>query len=80
MAACNGAPGPPCWASQACARLAPSDDAVVCVAPAGRDALVLANTGAGKSLCYIMPGLLGRGMVLVVSPLIGAPATLPRGA
>jgi ATP-dependent DNA helicase RecQ len=41
---------------------------------AGRDVLAVLPTGAGKSLCFQVPALLaaerGRGMTLVVSPLI----------
>jgi ATP-dependent DNA helicase RecQ len=37
---------------------------------AGRDVLAVLPTGAGKSLCYQVPALLGRGLTLVVSPLI----------
>lgn len=36
----------------------------------GRDALLVMPTGAGKSLCYQLPGLVRGGVTLVVSPLI----------
>ena len=36
----------------------------------GRDALLVMPTGAGKSLCYQLPGLARGGTTLVLSPLI----------
>src|SRR5690606_19427391 len=52
----------------------PHQEAVCRAAYRGEDALVVMPTGAGKSLCYQLPGLargLGRqGVTLVLSPLI----------
>jgi DNA topoisomerase-3 len=44
---------------------------VVCRAVAeGKDVLLVMPTGAGKSLCYQLPGLARGGVTLVISPLI----------
>jgi len=45
--------------------------AAVCeAATAGRDVLLVMPTGAGKSLCYQLPGIARGGTTLVISPLI----------
>lgn len=48
----------------------PLQKEAVDAALSGRDSLVILPTGGGKSLCYQLPAALGRGLVLVVSPLI----------
>ncbi|HET7540268.1 MAG TPA: DNA topoisomerase 3 [Polyangiaceae bacterium] len=48
----------------------PHQQAVCEAAAAGDDVLLVMPTGAGKSLCYQLPGLARGGTTLVVSPLI----------
>ncbi|MBS1982763.1 MAG: ATP-dependent DNA helicase RecQ [Bdellovibrionales bacterium] len=48
----------------------PFQEAVCCAAFEGRDALLVMPTGAGKSLCYQLPGLARGGTTLVISPLV----------
>src|SRR5439155_3359314 len=48
----------------------PGQEAAVRAALEGRDALVVMPTGAGKSLCYQLPGLVGEDLTVVVSPLV----------
>ena len=48
----------------------PGQAAVIEALLAGRSALAVFPTGAGKSLCYQLPALLLDGVTLVVSPLI----------
>ncbi|HEX3555500.1 MAG TPA: DNA topoisomerase 3 [Thermoanaerobaculia bacterium] len=48
----------------------PYQEAVCKAVVAGRDVLLVMPTGAGKSLCYQLPGLARGGTTLVVSPLI----------
>jgi DNA topoisomerase-3 len=48
----------------------PYQEAVCRSAAAGRDLLLVMPTGAGKSLCYQLPGIARGGTTLVVSPLI----------
>ena len=48
----------------------PGQQQVVEALLAGRSALAVFPTGAGKSLCYQLPALLLDGMTIVVSPLI----------
>jgi DNA topoisomerase III len=48
----------------------PYQEDVCRAATAGRDVLLVMPTGAGKSLCYQLPGLARGGTTLVVSPLI----------
>lgn len=48
----------------------PGQEAVIRDATAGRDLLAVMPTGGGKSLCFQLPALLRRGVMIVVSPLI----------
>lgn len=48
----------------------PHQEAVCRAATEGRDVLLVMPTGAGKSLCYQLPGLARAGTTVVVSPLI----------
>lgn len=48
----------------------PHQEDVCKAATAGRDVLLVMPTGAGKSLCYQLPGLARGGTTIVVSPLI----------
>src|SRR4051812_3092494 len=48
----------------------PGQEEAVRAALDGRDALVVMPTGAGKSLCYQLPGLMRDDLTVVVSPLV----------
>jgi DNA topoisomerase-3 len=52
------------------AEFRPYQEAACGAVLSGRDTLVVMPTGAGKSLCYELPGLALGGTTLVVSPLI----------
>jgi ATP-dependent DNA helicase RecQ len=48
----------------------PLQEEVIAHALYGESALVLMPTGSGKSLCYQVPSLMTKGLVVVISPLI----------
>ncbi len=52
------------------AQFRPGQAEVVLAVMAGRNAVVVMPTGAGKSLCYQLPATLLPGVTLVISPLI----------
>lgn len=52
------------------ANFRPGQQGVVEAILAGRDALAVMPTGAGKSVCYQIPGVVLSGLTLVVSPLV----------
>jgi ATP-dependent DNA helicase RecQ len=45
-------------------------EAIVKSLLAGHDAFVIMPTGGGKSMCYQLPALIGKGTAIIVSPLI----------
>ena len=51
-------------------RFRPHQEAVCRQVTSGRDVLLVMPTGAGKSLCYQLPGIARGGTTLVISPLI----------
>ncbi len=48
----------------------PGQDAIIGTILEGQNVLAIMPTGAGKSLCYQLPALVGNGLTVVVSPLI----------
>ena len=36
----------------------------------GRDAMIIMPTGGGKTLCYLVPAVVGGGLTLIISPLL----------
>ena len=56
----------------------PGQDRVIEAVLAGRDALAVMPTGAGKSVCYQVPAALLPGLTIVVSPLISLMADQVR--
>jgi ATP-dependent DNA helicase RecQ len=48
----------------------PGQEAVIDAVLGGEDVLVVMPTGAGKSLCFQVPGLARGGLTIVVSPLV----------
>ena len=57
----------------------PGQAEVIRAVLAGKDALAVMPTGAGKSVCYQVPAALMRGLTIVVSPLISLMGDQVRG-
>lgn len=56
----------------------PGQERVIEAALAGRDALAVMPTGAGKSVCYQIPAALLPGLTIVISPLVSLMADQVR--
>ena len=58
----------------------PGQEELIDAVLAGRDALGVMPTGAGKSLCYQIPALMLKGITLVISPLISLMQEIGRAS
>ena len=53
-------------------RFRPGQEEITAAVIDGRNVLAVMPTGGGKSLCFQLPALMGDGVTLVISPLIGS--------
>jgi len=48
----------------------PGQEDIIALLTSGQNVLAVMPTGAGKSLCYQIPAIMGEGLTIVVSPLL----------